>query len=60
MEAFIDFFQRLSLELNIMISGSDDRKIIIETVAFENVNAQCTEISTHLGVVTGANLMWWV
>ena len=40
MEAFMDFLQRLTLAVNRMIPNSEARQIIIESVAFENVNEQ--------------------
>ena len=42
-ETFPDFLQRLTSAVERSISDSAARKAIIESVAFENMNAECKE-----------------
>ena len=37
----MDLLQRLTLSVNRMIPNLEARQIIIESLAFENVNSQC-------------------
>ena len=43
-ETFTDFLHRLTSAVNRTVPDSEARRIIIETLAFENANAQCKRI----------------
>ena len=43
-ETFTDFLQRLTSAVNRTVPDSEARRIIIESLAFENANAQCKRI----------------
>lgn len=58
-ERFTEFLERLSTAVELQVTDSDSRRILIESLAYENANPQCKQVLWPLKI-TSAPLEEWV